>query len=294
MSEFAGKTKNDIKAMIEEEFGSDIAAASTGRGLGTTDAGLLYFDTTEKKIKVWNGSKWEIASGTVVTGGSTTVVAGGGGGLLPPGGSADGNNEGGSTTGGFVAGPGSRSSSGCGPGPGMVYARDYFYREGQVEGRQGPFYYIDLRYYQPNSVTRQPLEPERTNGYGVVYDWTVPEGNVGSFQTALWYEDALTIPEYWKFSTGLQPSVYQALKDEFVAKYNVTFIISPGHATEESPAYFPSRPLINFLKEKGIAPFEGEEFTSAHGDTYTWRNGWVLTAPFVRTTLPGPPPPLCY
>lgn len=287
MSEFVGKTKNDIKAMIEEEFGSDIAAASTGRGLGTTDAGLLYFDTTEKKVKVWNGSKWEIASGTVA-GGSTTVVAGGGGGLLPPGGSADGNNEGsGSTAGGFVAGPGGRNSSGCGPAPGLVNQRDYTYRSPSSDQSQ---YYIDLRYYEPDAVNREPLE----QGLGVGYRWTIPEGNLGTFETGLFYEDALTMPEYWKFSTGLQPSVYQALREEYIAKYKLEFIISPGGSNEASPAYFPSRPLINFLKEKGIAPFEGEEFTSAHGDTYTWRNGWVLTAPFVRTTLPGPPPPLCY
>lgn len=185
----------------------------------------------------------------------------------------------------------------CGPAAGMIWGRDFFITKLFSESHQDKKY-IDLRYYDPVSIERDPLRlPTAADlsagGAGTRYNWSI-DGK--TFTTSKSYDELLTSPAVAVWRT-LGDSLKAALFLEYRTTNTLSAVIddSKKYHADSGASYVQSSQFSSFLTSKSIGPSVGQIHTTAWGDKYTW-NGtqWNLTQPYQRVKPEGDPPPMCY
>jgi len=228
---------------------AEVAAAIT---LTAEDAGTMYFDTTKKKIKVYNGTKWvALADEDDLAKLKSTASPSAGPGIAAPAlaaGSTEGFSatpttafEGTIDTSKFIVEPSGKIM----PRADSVNGIDYTYAE--LNPGDGIYTLINLHDFTPHATDTQPVE----EGNGIAKTWTVAGQ---TFQTLQPYTVDQYNPPLAAFQT-LPQDQRVSLISEYAADKGITGMTNGSKTDVNGTPYvnsYSSDPFKDFLKSKGL------------------------------------------
>jgi hypothetical protein len=225
--------------------------------LGPLDKGTMYFDSTKKKIKIYDGIKWTaladeddiaklmaaLASARSGVGGAAGAAMGGAGGVVA--GSQFGNSQ-------FVTGGGGTADPVTVVGPdgqarGAVPGVDFYWEDARKIGQENgyyPIFYKDLTVVSERVPEHDMGNPNAPGNYVTTYD----NGHVSvePIPTAVWN------PPLDAFN-NLPDADRRAIIDGYSAQTGTTFLTWPVSSEQlNSNESFGGAPFRTYLQQQGL------------------------------------------